>query len=316
LRLHRYLATAALLPTAGTLLLIAGIYACVDFVEMGSLSAVPAGRLVLSYPLKLPTVAAHVLPLALLLGVLLALSGLRRGGEWEALRSAGLSPLRLGLGLLVVPLAGAVLALPVVEWLGPTALQRFDAGAGLDRSAADTESVWTVDREGTLVRRDGTGRCAKLEIERDSEGRATAFSVDSFAWRRGAGWGSAEQVVECGRQGAADLALASLDRSDGLAGASLPRAELGLAIERLERSGRDATPLRAQGAGRATRLVALGLAVGAAYWLALATAWNGAVLGAWSELWISLGVPALFAVVAAGAALRAARGEGTRTPTR
>jgi lipopolysaccharide export LptBFGC system permease protein LptF len=342
LRLSRYLAALALPRCAGTLVLVAVIYASVDLVEVGSLTGVSAVRLLLAYPFKLPSVAAQVLPLALIIGVLLTLSSLRRGGEWEALRSAGLSPRRLAVGLLVVPIIGAVLLVPVVEWLGPAASLAFERRITSGGEPAAETAVWSADDRGSLSRADPSSGCPDLLIERDADGRATAFESrergrgngqdpETIVWRLGLGW-TRRASTAAGQRCQPSAVSAWSGSAIGLGGASLSRGRLSETIDRLEGRGRDATELRAQGAlrvalieaclivpllglllalgwdeARATRLTALGLAVGAAYWLALATAWNGAVLGVWSPLWLSVGVPILFGMFAVVAAVRIGR---------
>jgi len=319
LRLHRYLASLTLVRAAGALVLVCGVYASIDLVEAGSLASVPGGELLTAYPLKLPGIAAQMLPLALLFGVLLALSRLRRGGEWDALRSAGLSPLRASVGLIAVPVLGALLALPLVEWLGPIGLARFQDAAGITSAGDNAQPQWTRTAGGAL-RRSAGSREPAISIERDAEGRVLAYRRGDAAWRRGAGWGAAEPQ----RSGPPGVSgeTASMPAAGALAGAELTRPALERAIDALEVTGRDASALLAQGAlrvalvagcllapllgllialrseeDRASRLIALGLAVGAAYWLAVAVAWNGAVLGAWSARWVSIGAPILFLAV-------------------
>jgi lipopolysaccharide export LptBFGC system permease protein LptF len=328
-RLYRYLALTTLPRFTGALLLVCVVYASIDLVEAGSLTRVPAGQLLGAYPLKFPSIAAQMLPLALLFGVLLALSSLRLHGEWDALRSAGLSPLRLSPGLLAVPLLGVLVGLPLIEWLAPAGLARYQAAVGAAPLDEAGRPRWSVEPDGALTRTGG-GDTAPLVIERDENGRAVSFEEDGRSWRRGRGWGIAGDAASS----AAAVVVADIPTPapGQLAGSSLTRFELSRTIHALESSGRDASPWAAQGAlrlaliaaclvvpllglmialgwseGRASRLIALGLLVGAAYWLALATAWNGAVLGVWSVLWVSAGVPVLFGVLALLAGVRVAR---------
>lgn len=297
MRLQRYLASVTLLRAGGALLLVCLVYVSVDLVEARSMAAVPARDLLAAYPFKLPEVVGQMLPLALLFGVLLALSSLRRGGEWEALRSAGLSPLQLGLGLLLVPLAGVALSVPLVGWLGPAGSARFASAVGLEAAGDAVRAPWTVRADGALVRA-GRDRAGRVVIERDPDGQVSSYRLaGDRIWRRGQGWsierspavGRDERVPETSPSGAdAALRLALIAAS-----ALVPLLGLLLALGWEE--------------GRATRLVALGLAVGAAYWLVLAAAWNGAVLGAWSALWVSVGVPVLFCVLSLLAGIRVAR---------
>jgi lipopolysaccharide export LptBFGC system permease protein LptF len=336
LRLQRYLAAVTLPRAGGALLLICLVYGSIDLVEAGSLTEVEAGELLLAYPAKLPAIAAQMLPLALLFGVLLAVSSLRRGGEWDALRSAGLSPVRLSPGLLAIPLLGTVLAVPLVEWLGPRGIEHYQASVGWGSSGEEERGRWTVSAGGSLVRLDGGG-APQISIGRDADGRVVEYRIaGARVWRRGAGWSSeAASIASPSDPGQAGAASAGLGQP---AGAELTRADLERIVDDLERSGQDASALVSQGAlrialiaacllvpllglllafgwneGRASRLIALGLAVGAAYWLAVATAWNGAVLGAWSALWISAGVPVAFAVLSLLAGVRAVRGHAARS---
>jgi len=337
LRLDRYLVSLVALRSAGALLAACAIYASIDLVEATSLSEVPAADVLAAYPLRIPSVAAQVLPVALVLGVLLSVASSRGRGEWDALLSAGLSPGRLGAGLLAVPLAGAALAAALSHVLAPVALARYGELTSVGSSgprggasswAADGRSLRRVDPGGALIlERDGEGRAVSVRLDGGREGRTQE-------WRRSGGWVSDQA------RGGAEPRYAppggAPERPDMLAGAALTTCRLEALAARLESEGASAADLRAQSAlrtalaaacflapllglgltlrgaeSRPTRLAALGLAVSAAYWLGIAVAWNGAVAGAWSPKWVSLGVAGVFAVC--GAAACAVRG-GAATP--
>ena len=89
LRLTRYLALGVLSRTAASLLLLTTVYAAIDIIEVSSRAGTPSDGAYLWYLLKLPSITGQLLPLALVLGVQLSLSALRKRGEWEAILSAG-----------------------------------------------------------------------------------------------------------------------------------------------------------------------------------------------------------------------------------
>ena len=172
-------------------------------------------------------------------------------------------------------------------------------------------------------------------IGRGEDGRATAWRPGNDdgkarSWRRDGGW-SEEGGATAQTPGASGPVRAPRPSSYGFVGASLASSDLRALARDLDAHGQGTHPLRAElalrtavaagaaivpilalvlayafGVARDVRLVALGILAAAAYWIALAVAWNGAAQGALSPLWVSAGVPLLFAVFAAAVSLRIA----------
>jgi lipopolysaccharide export system permease protein len=109
-RLDRYILQDFLLYSLMGVALFLGIYVLVDSFEKLDVfvdNHAPF-RLIASYYLwGIPVILIQVLPIALLLGAILALSQLRRTNEITAMQGAGLSPIRIAAPLL---LAGALIA--------------------------------------------------------------------------------------------------------------------------------------------------------------------------------------------------------------
>jgi lipopolysaccharide export LptBFGC system permease protein LptF len=323
LRLHRYLATLAIRRLAIALALLAAVYAVIDLVEVQSLAAAGAGSRPLSwYPLRLPAIVAHVLPLAATLGALLALGSLRRHGEWEALLAAGVGPGRVVLGLAVGPLLAAFAMLPLVLELAPRANAGWSRAVAPPSEATGTaaEERWiAVDGQALArVARDGAGwfpkmlielpgathRGKRIDVDRDQRGAAVAFGeheeppASSGSWLAGQTLPRTrlDRAIDARRGAGLDTAALEAERALRrgliLASALLPLLGLLLAV--------------AWGFGRASALTTLALALGVGYWLLTAVAWNGAAAGAWPAAWICPGVPTVFttASLAAVALLR------------
>jgi len=342
-RLVLYLWRLALARLAGAFALLLGVYVLVDAIESASSSRLPMAAILAAYPFKLPLVAAHVAPLACALSALLALGALKRRGEWDAAAAAGIPPFPLLAGLAAIPCAIALAALPVVHELAPESLARFEQGTSSLEVDAAARTWWA--REGrALVRWRDTGGDPRIDvaIERGERGRA-------ISWRRACPQGRA---CRSGRDGAwidgpeptssahgvGTPARAPAPSSYGFVGASLTSSEIRSLARDLEAQGQGTHALRAElalrtavaagaaivpalalvlafafGTARETRLVGLGLLTAAAYWVALAVAWNGAALGALSPAWVFAGVPAAFAAVTAAVAARAfVRSTGAR----
>lgn len=339
-RLTLYIWRLVATRLAGTFALLLGVYVLIDAIESASSARLTFGALAAAYPFKLPIVVAHVAPLACALSVLLAFGALRRRGEWDAAAAAGIGPLGLLGGLVAIPFAVAVAVLPLVNAFAPWSLARFEARTSAP--AADPSGSWW-DRDAiALVRwRDARGGPRReVEIERAGDGTVVSWRGPCgegapCSWRRGDGWSSGGAAPATA--GERTPARTPRPGSYGLVGASLASSEIRVLSRELEEHGRSADALRAElalrnavavGAGlvpalalvlafalgtvRDTRLVGLGIATAAAYWLALATAWNGAALGALSSFWVSLGVPALFAACTVAVSLRIAAGATAR----
>ncbi len=344
MRLTAYLSAAVSRHTLVALAVLGAVYVAVDMVEAAAVARAGAAEALRLYPLRLPSVAAHVLPLASLLGSLSALGSLRRKGEWIALRSAGLGTPRLLLPLLLVPALGAILSAPLVLELAPRCqaeLERRSFG-GNRPDGSDRGLVWiAIERRLARIAPDRGGPREEVAIELDSKGLPTSWSAAGRAggpaprhWKRGAGWLRDGDFAKSfsssnGALSSKALRLAPLSSGGrGLAGETLDRARLTAGIRAARETGHGAEPLEAQRAlrraliascllapalglliavsiseSRATRLMLLGLAVAASQWAAIAAGWNGAVLGAWSSLWLWPGVAVLMALACAAAGL-------------
>ncbi len=323
LRLHRYLATLVVMRLAVALCLLIAVYAVIDAAEARSLATGAVdGSLLRYHALRFPAIATHVMPLAAVLGALLALGALRKHGEWEALLGAGVAPGRLILGLSVGPLLAAAVMVPLSLELAPCANAAWSRVASPPADAGvPCGHRWVVLDGGTLARaaRAASGWIPTAVVELPGgEHRGRRFAVPADAGIPATG----------SRVDSALRTIAALDGHDeppasswsGLAGQTMPRAQLDSAISAKRRAGLDVTALEAEralryglilacallpvlglllaaaaGLGRASALSGLALALGVGYWLLTAVAWNGATAGAWPAAWIFPGVPAAFA---------------------
>jgi lipopolysaccharide export LptBFGC system permease protein LptF len=325
MRITRYLAFNVLTRSVAALALFVVVYSAVDFVEVssqlrsiGNLAGARGHlRLFAQYPLRLPMIAAHVLPLSLMIGVQTALSSFRRRGEWNALCSAGLSPIRLAVCLLIIPFIGAFVSSALLAEVSPTALGMWESSFGPNKEGPINS--WC--EKGNLLIKEEDEAGFGLAVERDLNGAPIYYSARSKSradtWTLDNGWQigtSHKDSAACGTS-ARKRAASLLD----LQGASLTSKDLGAAILQSENRGWETAPLKAEaalrialaaaclavpllslglglggGEPRATRLVGRGVAAAAVFWLFLATAWNGAVVGAWSPVWVSVAVPLIF----------------------
>ena len=328
-RLVVYLWRLALVRLAGAFALLLGVYVLVDAIESASFARLPLATIMAAYPFKLPLVAAHVAPLACTLSTLLALGALKRRGEWDAAAAAGISPLPLLAGLVAIPFTIALAALPLVHDLAPVSLARFEQRTSNPGVRAAAASWWATEGHALVKWSDGDGDPRiDVAVERGEDGRATSWrgacreGRACRSWHRG-GWSSGTSLPSSAR-GAGKPARAPSPSSYGFVGASLTSSEIGGLARDLEAHGQSAHALRAElalrtavaagaaivpalalilafafGTARETRLVGLSLVTAAAYWVTLATAWNGAALGALSPVWVYAGVPAAFVAVTA-----------------
>jgi lipopolysaccharide export system permease protein len=106
-----------------------GIFTVVDVIEKIDVfldQRTPAPLILRYYLYRTPEVVVQVLPVALLLATFLALGQLNKYGELTAMRSAGLSLLRLLAPILGTAAAGALLALGLGEVVVPRANRERD----------------------------------------------------------------------------------------------------------------------------------------------------------------------------------------------
>jgi len=328
-RLMVYLWRLVLARLAGAFVLLLGVYVLIDAIESASSARLPLVMIMAAYPFKLPLVAAHVAPLACTLSVLLAFGALKRRGEWDAAAAAGIPPLPLLAGLGAIPCAFALAALPLVHDLAPVSLARFEQRISNHDVRAVARYWWATEGRALVKWSDGDGDPRiDVAIERGEDGRATSWrgacrkGRACSLWHRG-GWSSGTSLPSSAG-GAGKPARAPAPSSYGFVGASLRSSEIRGLARVLEAHGQSAHALSAElalrtavaagaaivpalalvlafafGTARETRLVGLGLLTAAAYWVTLATVWNGAALGALSPVWVFAGVPVAFAVVTA-----------------
>jgi lipopolysaccharide export system permease protein len=162
--LDRYIVMALCRHTALALavfIVLAGLFLFVNeqgWVGAGSYGQASALRFVLA---QLPATALQFLPVAALLGALLALGELARGSELTVMRAAGVSVARLAgsvvlAGLLLVPPA-----LLLTEWVAPPLAEAARVAKALQRNQQPAGGVVAWRREGdTLLRADAAGLMA------------------------------------------------------------------------------------------------------------------------------------------------------------
>lgn len=306
------------------------VFAAIDVVEVSAMTGFNGAGLV-AYRLKLPALVGLLLPVALVIGVQLTQSSLKKSGEWVAALASGISPASWGVRLMGIPLIAAVGATPLVLDLGPRMLARFhDSIGALGPATTSGESQWV--KQGRWLIRMGADDTPDLVLSRDGVGRALSrWTVPTdrereapvATWHRGTGW-RREPVSDHLRDGLSHLPHRHVTpKAAMLPGDTLPIGALSAAIRNARSLGRPARLLEAEralrvalilgclvmplvGVGlslssreqRASRLIALGLGVTATYWFLATLAWHGVALGLLSFGWLAGGVPGLFLVIA------------------
>ncbi|MCP4601019.1 MAG: LptF/LptG family permease [Proteobacteria bacterium] len=326
MRVTRYLAMSVFIRSSLALVLLAVVYMAIDFVEASSWPGASLGRLVSLYVFRLPMIISQILPLALTLGVLLALASSRSRGEWNAMRSIGISPFGLSTRLLIVPFLGMCFSTLLLAQLAPRALAVWQSGFDPALSVAVSNSHWC--KGGRQIVQEESPLGFRTVIERRPDGSpllwaragAGVSDAETLVWRQANGWQEeAPQELDAAQCAAVTKKEILNDSHTSLPGASLTLVELGIAISQSEKRGISTAPLRAElalrialiaaclivpllGLGlslageesRSTRLVGRGIIAATAFWLSLAVAWNGAVVGAWSPTWVSVGIPLFY----------------------
>jgi lipopolysaccharide export system permease protein len=127
--LDRYLLREFAIYLALGLLGFLGIFTVVDVIEKIDVfldQRAPTGLIVRYYLFRAPEVVVQVLPVAMLLATFLALGQLNKFGELTAMRSSGLSLIRILAPILVTAAGGAVLSLVLGEMVVPPANRERD----------------------------------------------------------------------------------------------------------------------------------------------------------------------------------------------
>jgi lipopolysaccharide export system permease protein len=266
--LGRYIALSM-----AVLLVLMAVFLFVN--EQGWTGAGEYGQLhALRYVLaQLPVTALQFLPVAALLGALLAMGQLARGSELTIMRAAGVSVARIAgsvsiAGLLLVPVAFAA-----GEWLAPQLAQSARVSKALARNGSiglSQGAAWSREGE-LLLRAGGNGSVSAFEL--DAAGRLVAVAAAAGARQASTGGWELLDVAEsrfdaAGVRGsiAANRPLPIADGSDLLQlGSADPRqqslATLWSSISSLEARGQDATRQRFALWSGLARLVAIPLAM-------------------------------------------------------
>ncbi len=324
LLLTRYVAGGTFWRAGAALLVLLVVFISIDIVETTARVRAPEGAVVFWYLLKLPSVAALLLPLALTLGASLEVASLKNSAEWDAMSASGISPRKSFSRLLAAPLVATLLAVPLYTHLGPGALSMFARRVDPENDEEeDPRDEWFLSG-GKFVKQDGKRQQGTV-IE-GSRGWASArydFSLGShtdkaLVWRQDGGFRYEplrEEIRSIPRPPAPEPAAAGMF----LAGANLTAPKLAERIARLQSAGHPTAPYEAEQAlrialilacfllpfgallitlgtkeERATRLTGIAIAAAVLFWLLVATAWNGALLDIWPPWILSLGAPALF----------------------
>jgi lipopolysaccharide export system permease protein len=157
------------------------------WVGPGRYGQLQAARFVL---MQLPATALQFLPVAALLGALLAMGQLARGSEITVMRAAGISIARIAgsvalAGLLLLPLAAAT-----GEWIAPSLAQVARVNKALQRNdslSLSQGAAWLRDGQ-RLLRSDGQGGVTVFELEGSATLSAVAVAaatreLDDGAWQ-------------------------------------------------------------------------------------------------------------------------------------
>ncbi len=157
-----------------------GIYIVVDLFEKIDVFIdyqAPAALILVYFANKLPLIVIQVLPVAMLLGAILALGHLRKFNEITAMQSCGLSPLRITVPLLASAAAITAVAFLISEEVVPAAYLRQKEVMDVGIKRRRPEAV----RTRTDVRYMGRGyRVFNLREFRPEPPRMEGVSVQQF----------------------------------------------------------------------------------------------------------------------------------------
>lgn len=203
----RYLARAFALRFAAALAGFAGVVLLLDLLEnateMMTRGTGGIGAVATYAGLRLPLVVLQLVPIAALVGALLALAGAGQRLEIVALKAAGRSYYRVLAGLVPVALAIAAFQFALGELVAPGADRELRVW--LERTAEpdeDVERLWVRNRTTVLafegVDPDGRWLNAPLIVERDAAGLLLARTEARAAEHGAGGW----VLIEATRVGA------------------------------------------------------------------------------------------------------------------
>lgn len=266
--LGRYIALAM-----AVLLVLAALFLFVNeqgWVGVGSYGQLQALGYVLA---QLPATALQFLPVAALLGALLAMGQLARGSELTVMRAAGISVARIAA---TVALAGLLLlpaAVAVGEWLAPQLAQIARVSRAMDRNeglGVAAGSAWLRDGD-LLLRADAQGGVTVFELDGTQRLAAITTAGQARPLADG-GWelGDSTQTlftadsVSLGISGTRRLATGAGAEMLELAGKDprqLSLTELRRAIRLLGAQGQDTRPQRFAFWSGVARLAAIPLAM-------------------------------------------------------
>jgi lipopolysaccharide export system permease protein len=166
--LDRYIVTTLCRHTALALavfIVLAGLFLFVNeqgWVGAGRYGQAAALRFVLA---QLPATALQFLPVAALLGSLMALGELARGSALTVMRAAGVSVARLAASVVLAGLLLVPPALVLTEWVAPPLARSARIAKALERNEQGGGQGVAWKREGaTIVRADAAGLTA-FELE-------------------------------------------------------------------------------------------------------------------------------------------------------
>lgn len=302
--------------TAVAAVAVALLVLLVDWVELGARPA-PSGEPAVTNALRmalllLPGHLVRAAPLVVGLGAALAVAGLQRSGEWQALAATGLGLRRRLLPFALVGALAGLCVLAAEQLLVPpaTSAHARAVASTLGGPLALPEGTW-IERGGTLFQlgwRPDEGPGPVLAIERREGQLAGSWRTDALHWEEGTGWRATGEVDRRSWPDQADGALdppwsrlPSPAELQGLLGPDLLAARGWAAL------GRDARPAaRAERQARWSRALACPLA-------GLAAAAVPAILGAGSLVIVLAALPIL-AWELLGAVLQAASAGGTLPP--
>lgn len=184
LRIHptlsRYVTRHFLGAFVGTLLVIAGLIALFDLIELlrrGAGTSAETSDLVVMAFLKLPNMIHTTLPFVVLVAGMIAFWKLARSSELVVMRSAGVSAWQFLAPLVIVTTLIGVFEITVVNPVGAKLYARYQA-MEQDLGLSDEEGALNFSGGGMWLRESGPG-------ERTAVLRATSIRQEDFTLRMG-----------------------------------------------------------------------------------------------------------------------------------